>query len=113
MTRSWETVSAVMPTGGVYDPSDLLADACIRNLIRGVFPSHKHLVIRRKENTVTISFYIKFKGLRRHPPATYFLTGFVETLLTHWLGARVCVDVRAEPDVDKQLFIASRNSQER
>ena len=109
MTRSWDTVSAVMPTGGAYDPGDLFADACIRNLIRGVFPSHKYLVIRKKENTITISFYIKFKGLRRHPPAIYFLTGFVETLLTHWLGARVYVDVRGEPNIDKQLHVISHN----
>ena len=108
VTRGWDTVSAVMPTGGVYDPHDLLADACIRILIRGVFPGHKYLVIRKKENTITISFYIKFKGLRRHPPAVYFLTGFVETLLMHWLGARVYVDVRGEPNIDKQLYVTSR-----
>lgn len=94
-----------MPTGGVYDPSDLLADACIRNLIHGVFPGHKHLVIRKKENTITITFYVKFKGLRRHPPAVYFLVGFTETLLTHWLGARVYMDVKGEPDVDRQTFL--------
>ena len=94
-----------MPTGGAYDPADLLADACIRNLIRGVFPGHKHLVIKKKENTITISFFIKFKGLRRHPPAVYFLVGFTETLLTQWLGARVRVDVHGEPEVDKQRFL--------
>ena len=105
MTRSWETISALMPTGGVYDPSDLFADACIRNLIHGVFPGHKHLVIKKKENTITITFYVKFKGLRRQPPAVYFLVGFTETLLTHWLGVRVYMDVKGEPEVDRQTFL--------
>lgn len=89
VTHSWPS------RGGVRrDQIPLLQDLYIRKLIQGTFPGVKQVIQKKTANNIIVTFWINLTAYRFHPPSLYFLSGYTETILTHWLGCNVRVIVR-------------------
>ena len=80
-----------------YSLGDAVFDElAMRTLITGIYPQGiSDLVIKRKENIVNVTFYV-YQHV--YPSLLYFLKGFSEHLLGHWLGLKINVDVRYAPN---------------
>ena len=82
----------------MYSYADaLFDDMSMRTLICGMYPKCiSDVIIKRKENQVTITFYV-YQWI--YPTVLYFLKGLSERVIGEFHGVKVNVDARYAPGV--------------
>ena len=78
-------------------------DVFVRQFIKGTFPQlvASEVMVKRQHNLVRIAFVLK---VRSQPRQFYFLIGYAEELLSHWLKCPVKIEVQTIADKEEMTF---------
>ena len=78
-------------------------DLFIRQFVRGTFPEHvaSEVIIKRQHNLVRVAFALERK---LQPGQVYFLLGYTEEMLAHWLKCPVKLELQTVDSKDDLVY---------
>lgn len=89
-------------SGGLRKPETAVEDVMIRKVVTGTFAGmvSSDIIIKRQFNHIRIAF---LAARRVNPTKFYFLIGYAEELLAHWLQCAVTLEIQTIADVAETI----------
>lgn len=88
--------------GGLRQSETAVEDILIRTFIHGSFPGlpASEIIIKRQFNHIRVAFL-----MIRHinPTKTYFLIGYTEEILAHWMQCPITLEIQTIADREQTV----------